>query len=132
MQVIGVWTGSPEVDARTLVLFAVNQGVNPQDPRFTVLGSILKPLLQNVGLDIASQIIALIIKYRLYRDGDLLTELPVYYEISNSETLTKTFTTPIGPDFNWRGPREERELQDFWQKRQVTNLDVGNICSDPE
>ncbi|MDJ0691999.1 MAG: trypsin-like peptidase domain-containing protein [Xenococcaceae cyanobacterium MO_188.B32] len=127
MEVIGVWTGNPDFDARTLVQWAVNKGVNPQDPRFTVLGSILKPLLQNVGLDIASQIIALIIKYRLYRDADLLRELPVYYEISNSETLTKTFTEPVGPDFNWRGPSDEKELQAFWQKRQVTNLDVGNI-----
>ncbi len=127
MEVIGVWTGNPDVDARNLVYWAVNKGINPQDSRFTVLGSILKPLLQNVGLDIASLIIALIIKYHLYRDADLLKKLPVYFEGSNLEILTKTFTEPVGPDFNWRGPTEEKALQAFWQQRQVTQLDVGNI-----
>ena len=127
MEVIGVWKGDPDADARTLVLWAVNKGVNPQDPRFTVLGSILKPLLPNIGLDIASQIIALIISYGLYRDKILLKELPIYYERSNSEILTETLIEPVGPDFDWRGPNDERELQAFWQKCQVINLDVGNI-----
>ncbi len=47
MQVIGVWTENPDADARTLVLFAVNQGVNPQAPRFDLhrrLGRYCRPL----------------------------------------------------------------------------------------
>lgn len=127
MEVIGVWKGNPDVDARTLVLWAVNKGINPQDSRFTVLGSILKPLLPNVGLDISSWIIALITKYHLYRDVSLLKELPVYFEQSNLEILGEIHTTPVGPDFKWRGPKEEIELQAFWQQRQVTQLDVGNL-----
>ncbi|MGK7872877.1 MAG: trypsin-like peptidase domain-containing protein [Xenococcaceae cyanobacterium] len=127
MEIIGAWTGNPDADARTLVKWADNMGGNPQDPRLTVLGSLLQPLIQNVGLDTASLIIALIIRYNLYRDLTLLEELPIKCEIPLSTSPAQTSIVPIGPDFNWQGPTDKQKLQALWQQRRVTSLDVAFI-----
>jgi V8-like Glu-specific endopeptidase len=126
MQVIGIWSGNPDIDARTLVQWANNQGINPQDPRFTVLGSLVQPLLQNVGLDTAGAVIALIVHYGLYRDLGLLGELPIQYKLVRTVKQSVPIT-PIGPEFNWQGPSDQQELQTFLQPRRVMTLDAAFI-----
>lgn len=118
MQVIGIWTGNPDIDARSLVQWANNQGTNPQDPRFTVLGSLVQPLLPNLGLETVGTIVSLILHYRLYRDGAVLKELPIQYDL-------ESLTTPIGPQFAWYGSKDEKELQALWRSHRVTTLDVA-------
>jgi endonuclease G len=136
MEVIGGWTGNPDVDARSLVNWANNKGINPQDPRFTVLGSLLQPFLQKsllqpflqkVDLDTASSIVALIVRYNLFRDPGLLEGLPIQLRTPSSIISGESSVVEFGPDFNWRGPTDEQDLQSLFQPRQVTSLDVAFI-----
>lgn len=127
MQAIGFGKGNPTYAARNLILWANNQGGNPQDPRFTVLGSLLQQLLPNLGLETASFLTALIFHYALYRDPQLLRELPVHYESLGSSARKAQQVQSIQPDFQWRGPSDQKELQALWQPRRVTTLDVAFI-----
>jgi hypothetical protein len=46
--------GPADFEARGLVEWAMGKDVNPNDPRYTTLGSILEPELRHVGLETAS------------------------------------------------------------------------------
>lgn len=62
----GVWSGDTIRDAKRLVDWANGRGVNPGDPRYTALGSILSSLLRSeIGLDQSRRIVELIFKYHL-------------------------------------------------------------------
>src|SRR5262245_64118318 len=64
-QVADVWTGAANIDAGRLFRFAHSQGVNPKDPRYTALASIILPSLEYAGDDHALKLAALVARYKL-------------------------------------------------------------------
>jgi len=106
------------------VRWALDQGVNPDDTRFTTLGSILKPLFQEVGLKDASSLAAMIAVYHLYRDRSLLEDLRLRYQIPQLASATARSVPDHGPDIDWLGPSDEEELQS-WLRPAPDVQDVG-------
>jgi len=118
----GGWTGAASNDALELVNWALARGVNPADPRYTTLGSILEPELDRSGLNIAATIAALIVTYKLYRDPALLEALGTRYQIPRPSQVEQVVES--GPDIDWRGPSDPVELQS-WFRPEPDLLDVG-------
>ncbi len=125
-ELTGGWTGNANVDVRNLIIWAIAQDINPQNPQFTTLGSILEPLLRDVGLEKTSLIVALISTYRLYRDERLLEDLRLRYQVPISAGGSSI--TPDASDFSsaidWQAPTDEVQLQS-WFKPEPDLLDVG-------
>lgn len=121
--------GHPNADARNLILWAINQGTNTQDPRYTALGSLLQPLLPNLGLEDVSSVVALIITYKLFNDRDLLQNLILAYQVpylmSDEVIASGDISKFVGPHFDWRGPEADVDLQAWFAKPPM--LDVGFI-----
>lgn len=119
----GVWTGNPNNDARRLINWALVRDINPNDKRFTTLGSILQPLLSEAGFDDAKLIVSIIIIYKLYRDRKLLENLQITYQVPTSATNSTPTISDFGPEINWQ-ELDETELQS-WFKPEPDFLDVG-------
>ncbi|KST65527.1 trypsin-like peptidase domain-containing protein [Mastigocoleus testarum] len=119
----GVWTGNPIHDARRLINWALVRDINPNDQRFTTLGSILQPLLSEAGFNDAKLIVSLIIIYKLYRDIKLLENLRITYQVPLSATDITSTISDFGPEIDWQEP-DETELQS-WFKPEPNFLDVG-------
>jgi V8-like Glu-specific endopeptidase len=119
-----IYRGVSRSDAGTLIDYAFNRGVQPDRPQFTALGAILKTVIESdIGLDSAQSVVALIVKYRMYRDTSLIKRLNARYGVP----------VPIGTEEGidlhgpWLGPEpsgDDVELQRFFQPR-VDFLDVG-------
>ncbi|MDZ7969125.1 MAG: trypsin-like peptidase domain-containing protein [Nostoc sp. DedSLP03] len=120
----GVWTGDTPRDARRLIDWALAKGINPLDKTYTTLGSLLNPLLEDVGFDIASYIVALIIRYQLYQSKSLLEDLVIRYQVPQHLTHVIGEAIDIGPEIVWRGPTEELELEGLF-KLASDFFDVG-------
>ena len=75
MEVAGVWSGDVGYDAANLVAWAVGKGGNPKAPRYTTLGSLIKPLLPKLGTEDARLMAVEVLAYSLYRD-EALTARP--------------------------------------------------------
>jgi hypothetical protein len=118
------WTGAATYDARELVNWAWRKGVNPQDTRYTTLGSALQAFLrQQPGVEQASLVVALMVRHRLV-DGDPLLGLKTAYQVPQpAEALAAA--RPYGPDFTWRGPAVEAPQFQAWLRRAPELLDVG-------
>jgi V8-like Glu-specific endopeptidase len=121
-----------DADVRAILEWADNKGGNPQDSRFTVLGSVLTPLLSTLGLEDAGLVVAIVVKYQLYRDLKLLENLMVTYQVpllaSPPSVAFPSSMAPvlISPDFTWDDRAEDyTQLQGLLQQRRVTFLDVG-------
>jgi hypothetical protein len=88
-QVIGSSNGNLAIATREIVRWAAARGVNPADPRFTVLGSVLAPLLDDIGPDVAADVVAVIVSYGLFRHGrprvDLLARFQVPIPTTQSD-----------------------------------------------
>ncbi|MGK7872879.1 MAG: hypothetical protein AB4426_06065 [Xenococcaceae cyanobacterium] len=86
--IIGKWTGHPRDDGRFLIQWATNseRRINTKDTRFTTLGSILNPLLPQLGLDEARSVIWLIIRYSLYENTGILIK-----ELADNPSLQNVF-----------------------------------------
>ena len=119
----GVWTGNPIHDARRLINWALVRDINPNDKRFTTLGSILQPLLSEAGFDDAKLIVSLIIIYKLYRDRKLLENLQITYQVPISASYITSTISDFGPEIDWQEP-DETELQSLF-KPEPNFLDVG-------
>ena len=124
------WSGLPKADALDLVDWAIDKGVNPKDPRFTTLASLLLPTLDGLGLDQATIIVAIILKYRLVLDGRLLEELRLRYQVpirvpAFAETL-REMPGPLGPDVTWHEPPDV-ELQSWLRREPPDFLDLGYL-----
>ena len=119
----GGWTGDPNIDARKLINWALSNNGNPQDRRFTTLGSILQPLLIDVGFNDAILIVSLIIIYQLCTDKKELEKLRIKYQVPISAIHTTTTTSEFGPNINWQQP-DDTELES-WFKRELDFIDVG-------
>jgi hypothetical protein len=68
-------SGQAEKDARDLIDWAMEHEVNPEDERFTTLGSILVPELRRLKPNEISTIVALIVRHQLIRNDNLLDRL---------------------------------------------------------
>ena len=124
-QRIGGLTGVADFDAQELVQFASNQGTNPQNRRYTVLGDLLSVLLPKLGLEDQYQIVALISSHYLYQDEETLLALNRQYQVpfvSDVDQLAVEF----GPDIDWKGPTEEVEYQ-YGKRQEPDYQDVGFI-----
>jgi endonuclease G len=122
-EVAGTATGNINVDARSLIRWALAKGTNTRDPRFTTLGSILRPLLNYVGLEDTITISALIRAYGLYLNKDRIEALTVRYQVP----VPAQIQAPVvenGPDIDWQGPTDAVELQ-AWFKPPPDMQDVG-------
>jgi V8-like Glu-specific endopeptidase len=106
---IGALTGIAKFDAQELVNWALVQGGNPEDERYTVLGGLLEVLIEDVGREDARWIAALIAARGLFQDESLLDNLriPVPREVTKGVEVI----TDYGPEIEWRGPTDDVELQ---------------------
>ncbi len=125
MSVADIWTGDALADARKLVLWAIAKDVNPNDRRYTTLGSLLSTVMEDQGLEQRSSIVALICAYGLYCDDSLLTRLAVRYQVPVSALAsTATGQACPSPPFDLREWPNEAELQRLF-RREPEFLDVG-------
>ena len=82
IQSFGQGPADTRAAARKLITSFYNRGINKDDPDFNTLGSILQVLLSDeVGLDKASIIAAVMVRYRLIQDDQLLNQLIVNYQV---------------------------------------------------
>lgn len=124
MGISGMWTGDAVADGRRLVLWAIARDVNPNDPRYTTLGSLLSALMEDQGLDQQSSIVALICAYRLYRDDGLLAGLAARYQVPLPVPAIAADQAHPSPAFVLRERLDDVELQGLL-KHEPDFLDVG-------
>ncbi|MGG6242141.1 trypsin-like peptidase domain-containing protein [Nodosilinea sp. AN01ver1] len=122
----GTWTGDLKVDANNLVKYAKGQKTNPKNKRVTVLGSLLRELLDLVGFEDQAAIVAIIVRYRLYKVNSDLQNLIAQYQVPIPSTLLTDEEFSIGPDIDWEGPENTLELQGYI-KPEREFLDVGTL-----
>jgi hypothetical protein len=80
------WTGRADQDARTLISWAHELGVNPNDNRTTTLGAILKPELGGLGANQAMSVVTIMMAEHMILEADLLVELRERYVAKESPT----------------------------------------------
>lgn len=80
-EVVGRRADNLAIATRNLVRWAETKGRNPADPRYTTLGSLLEPLLEDVGPDVAAGVVALIVARGLYPAPDVLDDLTGRYQV---------------------------------------------------
>jgi endonuclease G len=116
--------GAPMNDARNIIDYAYRRGVQPGYPDATALGAILKEVLEtDIGLDEAQFVVAIIVKYQLYRNPGLLRQL--YQRFGVPEELTRE--APVDSLSPWLGPvppSDDLKLQSFFGPK-MDYLDVG-------
>lgn len=117
-------SGDPRHDAKTIIRWAEGRGINPNDKRFTTLGSLLEALLdQPLGYETTQFITALISIYDLYRTDDLKAQLRENYKIPVFASSIQASEINIGPEIDWIGPADT-ELEN-WLVPEPDLLDVG-------
>jgi hypothetical protein len=85
-----------DVGARRIIRWADAKGVNTCDTRYMALGTIVAPVLDSVGPDVAADIVAVIVARRLFTDRALLADVSEKYQVSiSSATLASTFPVPV-------------------------------------
>ena len=128
IQNFGQWPSNLRIASRSLITSLHNLGINPNDGNNT-LGSFLYFLIINseLGLDKASLMAAIIVRYGLIRDEQLLKDLVFNYQIPvklDEGTAPKSY----GPEIDWQGPSEELQLQGLFTA-EPDFLDVGFLMS---
>lgn len=118
------WSGRNDEDARSLIQYANDQGVNPNDRKMTTLGAILSPELRRVGADQAATIVALMVSAQLIRDPQVLSELKLRYQVPELSSAAPSDGAQIGAQFDWKGPDDAVQLQAFFAP-EPDFLDVG-------
>jgi endonuclease G, mitochondrial len=120
----GEWSPSTSIAARKLITWAESKGSNLNNNDFSTLGSILQVLIfGEIGLDKASIIAAVMVRYKLINNQRLLNELIIKYQVP---LALKESTSPqnYGPEIDWQEPTEELQLQS-WFNAEPDFLDVG-------
>jgi V8-like Glu-specific endopeptidase len=110
----------PDRTARNLIRWALQKGINIEDPRYTTLGSMLTAALEDIGLENTAFFVALIATKGLYLDPRLLERLHVVPIVDMSDSQ-------VGIDFFDKflvAPDADTHLQGF-VRRHVQELDVG-------
>lgn len=118
-------TTNPRYTAQNVVRWALGMDINRNNETFTTLGSILHPMLRDLGLDTARRLAVIIVSNRLVRDTNVLIQTMKDYGVPFPAEGTagdvadisiplgpKVTDTKIGPEMNWRGP-DEVTLQGF-------------------
>ena len=127
IQAFGQWPVNTRTAARQLITSYYERSTNNNDPRFNTLGSILNVLIDpeegELGFDKASIIAAVMVRYKLIQDDQLLNELIVKYQVPLS---LKESSAPkdYGPEIDWQEPTEELQLQS-WFNAEPEFFDVG-------
>ncbi|NEJ69898.1 trypsin-like serine protease [Rhizobium phaseoli] len=120
--------GGARDDARTLFVWAQGKGVNPANPKYTTLGSIMYPTLFSFGVEQARLTAALIVKYKLIVDpGErrLFTarfQVPVQVPVTGEDSAASDLA--VGPDFSWSGSNDALQLQKLFHPDPL-DWDVG-------
>jgi V8-like Glu-specific endopeptidase len=114
MQLGDLGAGDPRATSLRLIWWADAKDVNPCDPRYTTLGSIVRVVLDDVGLEAANTLVAVIVAYELYRDPALLAALTARFQVP---VAGATLDAPEerSPEIDWRGSEDSVELQLFRQ-----------------
>lgn len=124
IQAFGQWPADTRIAARKLITSFYNRGINNNNRDFNALGSILDVLIsEEMGLDKASIIAAVMVRYKLIQDDQLLNEFIVKYQVPlplKENSAPKNY----GPEINWRESTEELQLQN-WFNAEPAFLDVG-------
>jgi hypothetical protein len=95
LQVIGRRFSDLGMGTRELVRWADSKGVNPCDPRLTTLGSLIYTLLGDVGLDLAADLVAVMVARRLVRSSALVEDLTSKFQVPIAAThMDETFPLP--------------------------------------
>ena len=118
----GALTGDADKDARRLIAWALSHGANPNDSRYSVLGSILAPELARSGIEPASAMLAAMIAYNLCGD-ELLERLRSRFQIP-AYADEGAAGPDFGPDFVWHGG-EDLVLETLLPKRSDDFYDMG-------
>ncbi len=119
---IDALSGSAEFNARNLIIWAQNQGRNPEEKGFPTLGNLLITLLPYLGQEDNNFLTALIKRYNLYLQKNLLVEYEMRYQIPKDAIQLGREPVDLGPNFVWRGPSDadaEIELHHIESLRSV-------------
>ncbi|GAC1342785.1 MAG: hypothetical protein NVSMB18_17440 [Acetobacteraceae bacterium] len=114
----------PEMASRALISWALNQGNNAADQHYTTLGSLLQSELDELPVDQASAVAAVIVANRLYLDPVLLDNLQATFQVPSTASTTEANGHASGPDFEWQAPADT-ELQSFFSREPPDFLDVA-------
>ena len=113
--VLGGFTGNAEHNARNLVNWAIAQKINPEDPSYTAIGSILRALLrQELSPDDARVVVSIMVGYELVLNKTKLNDLKTSYGVPFKTSTPAVTEINYGPDFDWLGPDSDLELQGFF------------------
>jgi len=113
--IAGRWSGNANYDARNLVSWAIAQNINPDDPRYTTLGALLRALIgEELSPDDARTVVAILVSYDLILDQKKLNEIRIRYAVPVRASTSAAAEINYGPDFDWRGPASDLELQGFF------------------
>ena len=124
MERLSGWKANPQFNAQALVDWAISKGGNPEDPRYTTLGTVLDIVLPGLGVEDGRWVAALIVARHLYRDDALINDIAVRYRIPLITKGKAEEAVDVGPDIDWQGPTDEVELQS-WFAPQPDFQDVG-------
>ncbi len=121
--VSGGFSGHPDFDARRLLDLAIGLKINPQEPQYTVLGSLVVALLkQDPSPDDARMLVAVLVGYQLVLDSAALQNIAARYMVPVPATADAG--AGYGPAIAWMGPSSDLELQSFFHPGPDW-LDVG-------
>jgi tetratricopeptide (TPR) repeat protein/V8-like Glu-specific endopeptidase len=124
-EIADVWTGNANHDAERLITWSIGKGTNPENTQYTSLGSILKVLLPDVGLEDARVIATLIVIYHLYVRLELREHLAVRYQIPQMISADVQQHDDDTGSF-WQGPTFADDVQlQSWLKPNPDMLDMG-------
>jgi endonuclease G len=113
--IAGRWSGNANYDARNLVTWAIAQKINPNDPSYTTLGALLRVVIrEELSPDDAKTVVAIMISYGLILDRKELNEIRIRYAVPMRTSAPTAADINYGPDFDWRGPGSDLELQGFF------------------
>jgi V8-like Glu-specific endopeptidase len=128
LRLSGTWSGDPLIDARRLVEWCIAHDVNPADPRVTTLGSLVRALKDDVGLEASTTLTAVILTYGLYRDESLRAALIAGNQVPEAapRTIPSDGLVPT-PELVWSGTDDDVELQGLFAPAPEL-LDVGFLA----
>lgn len=115
--------GDPYDDAERLIDWAAGQGHNTENDKYTMLGGLLEVVIEDVGLEDARWITALIAAHGLYLDERLLDDLRIPVPRRVTEGVDKM--PDYGPEIEWEPP-DDVEYESWW-KPELDSMDHEDI-----
>ena len=113
--IIGGFTGNSIYNARNLINWAISQKINPEDPSYTTIGSVLRALLsEELSPDDAQVVVSIMVGYQLVCDKTKLNNLKTSFGVPVKTSTPAATEINYGPDFDWLGPGSDLELQGFF------------------